>query len=216
MKSYDTYIFDLDGTITNTMTVWLGILHDALLHFEITPPDDKILAWYSHDWKELRHIGFPEEKFDEFGAFIYELANKRLPEAAFQSNAYETLELLKEEGKQIAIFSSMDREMFAPVMQQRNLYAITTVAIAGTDVPYRKPNPAGVLKALEALGVSAASYDRAVYVGDKDTDIQTAQNAGIDSILYFPKAHSAIYDLEDLKKQHPTAIMNNWVELQEV
>jgi len=210
MKSYTTYIFDLDGTITDTMTVWLGILRDALLHFNFPPPDDKELAWYSHDWKQLRKIGFPENKFADFAEFIYGLANTRLAQADFHNGAYEMLERLKNEKKQIGIFSSMDRAMFEPAMQQRNLYQLADVAIAGDDLTHRKPHPAGILKTLKDLDTMPES---AVYIGDKDTDIQTAKNAGIDSILYFPISHSIVYNLSDLKKHNPTHIISDWEEL---
>lgn len=210
MKIYETYIFDLDGTITDTMTVWLGILRDALIHFNFTPPYDKELAWYSHDWKQLRKIGFPEDKFDAFAEFIYGLANTRLPEADFHSGAYEMLERLKNNDRKIGIFSSMDRAMFEPAMQGRNLYPLTDSAIAGDDLPNRKPKPDGILKMLKDLKVRS---ETAVYIGDKDTDIETARNAGIDSILYFPVSHSIVYDLSDLKKHKPTYVITDWREL---
>ena len=210
---YDTYIFDLDGTITDTMTVWLDIIREALIHFDFTPPDDKTLARYSHNWRELSAIGFPEEKFGDFAKFIYEVANKRLPEANFQKGAYETLQKLKDQGKRIAIYSSIDRAMFAPAMEFRNLYALTEIAVAGTDIPKRKPHASGVLKALQDLQIPVELYGSAVYVGDKDTDILAAQNAGIDSILYFPASHGEIYDLEELKKFNPTHIITDWREL---
>jgi phosphoglycolate phosphatase len=213
MKMYDTYIFDLDGTITDTVSVWLGILRDALINFHVPPPDDKTLALYSHDWKQLKHIGFPEDKFDALRDFIYGLANKRLPDAEFQTGAYETLEQLKNQGKRLAIFSSLDRAMFYPAMEHRNLFSLVDVAIAGNDIPERKPNPAGIFKALEKLEISKEAYSSVVYIGDKDTDIQTAYNAGIDSILYYPIAHSMIYDLTALKKHHPTYIITDWEEL---
>jgi len=213
MKTYETYIFDLDGTITDTMTVWLDIIREALIHFDFTPPDNKTLARYSHNWRELSAIGFPEEKFDDLAQFIYVLANKLLPEADFHSGAYETLQKLKDQGKRIAIYSSMDRAMFAPAMEFRNLYALAEIAVAGTDIPKRKPHASGVLKALQDLYIPVASYNNAVYVGDKDTDILAAQNAGIDSILYFPASHGEIYDLNELKKFNPTYIITEWREL---
>lgn len=210
MKSYETYIFDLDGTITDTMAVWLEILREALVHFDFTPPDDRELAWYSHDFKQLQKIGFPEEKFGEFLKFIYGVANTRLPQSDFHNGAYEMLERLKNKGHKIGIFSSMDRAMFDPAMQGRNLYPLADVAIAGDDLKNRKPKPDGILKVLQDLDVQPES---AVYIGDKDTDIQTARNAGVDSILYFPVSHSVIYNLSDLKKHNPTYIITDWQEL---
>ena len=121
--------------------------------------------------------------------------------------------MLHSSEKNIAIFSAMKRASFEPVMQHRNLYALTHVAIAGTDVPYLKPHPAGILKALEDLKIPQEEYVHAVYVGDKDTDIQAAHNAGIDSILYYPPAHQAMYDLNELKKHKPVHIITDWKEL---
>jgi len=213
MKAYQTYIFDLDGTITDTMTVWLNILRESLIHFGITPPDDKTLAFYSHDWKQLKHIGFPEEKFDELAQFIYGLANKRLPEAEFHNGAYETLETLKNKGKRLAIYSSLDQAMFEPAMKYRNLYPLVDAAVAGTDITHRKPHPEGILKVLDTLDITSDLYNTVVYVGDKDTDIQAAHSAGVDSILYYPIEHSIIYDLKDLKKHNPTFIITEWSEL---
>lgn len=213
MKDYNIYIFDLDGTITNTMTAWAGILRDCLLHFNITPPDDRTVLSCTHDWKEVIKLGLPADRLDAYIQLAHKLANERLKEAPLHVGAYETLEALKNHGKRIAIFSTMDRPIFVPVMEHRNLDAIAEVAVAGTDVDHRKPHPAGILKALQDLGVPKEAYKEAVYIGDKDTDIQAAHNAGVDSILYYPAAHQLMYDLETLKQHKPTHIIYDWQEL---
>ena len=213
MKAYKTYIFDMDGTITDTLVVWLGVFRDNLLAFGVNAPDDKTLSQHTHDWKDMLKLGLPEEKLAAFTAMAHKLANERLPEAPFHIGAYEALETLKNHGKNIAIFSTMDRPMFEPAMQYRNLYAITKVAVAGTDVPERKPRPDGILKALRDLGLSEADKKDAVYIGDKDSDILAAHNADIDSILFYPAAHKLFYDLEKLKAHQPTHIINDWSEL---
>lgn len=213
MKKYYTYIFDLDGTITNTMSVWLGIFRDGLIRFDINPPDDKTLIQYSHDWRELVKIGLPETSVSEFTKLAHILANERLPEALFHEGAEEMLSSLKAQGKRIAIFSTMDRPIFEPAMQHSDLYRFAEFAVAGTDVPYRKPHPAGILKALEDLGIPQDEFENAVYIGDKDTDIQAAHNAGIASMLFYPPAHQEMYSLEELKKHNPKHIITDWKEL---
>lgn len=213
MKHYQTYIFDLDGTITDTMTVWLGIFREGLEHFGIPLPDDKTILQHTHDWKEMVYLGLPEEKVEAFGALARDLANQRLSDAPLHVGAYEMLEALKNNGKQIAIFSTMDRPVFEPAVLHRGLDKITNVLIAGTDVPHRKPRPDGILKALQDLHVDEKDYKNAVYIGDKDTDIQAAHNAGIDSILYYPAAHHLMYDLEEVKQHKPTYIITDWDQL---
>ena len=213
MRSYTTYIFDLDGTITNTGDVWLGIMRDGLIHVGVKPPVDKELAWYTHDWKELSRLGLSEELIQEFTLFAITAANERLSVAPLHEGALEMLHHLKRNGKNLAIVSAMRREMFEPAMISRNLTSLVEVAIAGTDVLNQKPHPDGIFKALEDLGIPKEEYKNAVYLGDKDTDIQAATNAGIDGILFYPVAHQLLYDLEEVKKHSPTYIVTDWQEL---
>jgi HAD superfamily hydrolase (TIGR01549 family) len=213
MKNYDTYIFDLDGTITDTTSVWLDIFRDGLQYFGITAPEARILAKHTHDWRQMLEIGLAEKDLDEFTQLAHKLAKERLPEAPLHAGAYKTLETLKQRGKNIAIFSTMDRPIFEPTMEHRQLNKIVQVAVAGTDVPNRKPHPDGILKALDDLGIAKSDYMSAVYIGDKDTDILAAQNAGIDGILYYPVSHQVIYDIEELSKHNPTAVVADWQEL---
>ena len=213
MKSYDTYIFDLDGTITNTTAIWLDIFRETLLHFGDNTPEDAVLAKHTHDFAEMFKFGLAEKDFLAFKQLAHKLANERLSEASLHAGAYASLESLRNKNKKVAIFSTMGRLSFEPVMQHRNLYPLVDVAIAGDDVARRKPHPDGILKALADLQISVEKYKNAVYIGDKDTDIQAAHNAGIDSILYYPAAHQIMYDLDELKKHNPTHIINNWTEL---
>jgi phosphoglycolate phosphatase len=213
VKDYSTYIFDLDGTITDTVSVWLDIFREGLIHFGITPPEDKVLALHTHHWNEMIKLGLPEEKVEEFGVFARNLAAIRLPDAPFHASSYEMLFSLKNRGKQVAIFSTMGRLLFDPVMQHRNLYPVIDVAVAGNDVPYSKPHPAGILKALQDLEIPKEEYSQAAYIGDKDTDLQAANNAGIDGVLFYPSSHQAMYDLEELKRYNPAHVITHWKEL---
>jgi HAD superfamily hydrolase (TIGR01549 family) len=215
MKDYKIYIFDLDGTITDTLSVWLDIFRDGLKTFGVTAPDDKTLSQHTHDWKQMLQLGLPEGKLDDFIALAHTLAKERLPEAPLHQGAYEALRALKARGKRIAIFSTMDRPIFEPAMEHRNLNVLAEVAVAGTDVPKRKPEPDGILKALKDLGVPKSQFSQAVYIGDKDTDIQAANNAGVDGVLYYPIAHQLTYSLEELKKHKPVHVMTDWQEILE-
>lgn len=213
MKSYTTYIFDLDGTITNTMDVWLGIFRDGFIQFGFAVPDDKTLGQYTHDWGTLAQVGFTKEQINAFGHFAMRAANQRLATAPFHEGIVDTLTELKSKGHNIAIFSAMHRNVFAPVIEHRQLHQFTDVTIAGSDVSRLKPHPDGIFKALKDLGVGEANYQNAVYIGDKDTDIQAATNAGIDSILYYPPAHQMMYDLQELQQYKPTHVITSWQEL---
>lgn len=213
MKQYHTYIFDLDGTITDTMAVWLKLLHDNLLEFGVTPPDDKTILSHAHDWNTMIEFGLREDQLNAFSARASTLANELLPAAHLHVGSYAMLERLKNRGKRIGIYSAMKRDILEPAMHYRNLSPLVEVAISGSDVPRRKPHPDGIYKALEDLSVSEDEYKNAIYIGDRETDIQAAHNAGIDAALYYPASHQLMYSLKELKKYNPEYILTDWHEL---
>ena len=63
------------------------------------------------------------------------------------------------------------------------------------------PHPAPLEKALDELNGNKAE---AVMIGDSDKDIGAANNAGINSILFYPEAHEKFYDINDLQALKPT------------
>jgi len=210
MKSYAVYLFDLDGTLTNTGPTWLGIFRDGLADFGISGHSDTTLAAHTHDWKEVVNLGIPEADIPTFIEAAYARANERLPLAPLYEGAEEMLQTLKKAGKTIGIFTTMDRPILEPVVARYKFDELFDVIVAGTDVEHRKPHPAGILHALEKLGKGTAN---AVYLGDKDTDILCGKNAGTDSILFYPSDHQLMYDEKTLLASEPTFTIKHWREL---
>lgn len=213
MKQYETYLFDLDGTITDTATVWLEIFREGLEHFGVTAPDDKTLAAHTHDWAQMPLLGLDEKDVPGFAALAHVLANERLPKAPLHTGAQEMLDALRNDGRRIGIYSGMDRAIFEPAIKRHGLDTLVEAAVAGDDAARRKPHADGIHLTLGKMSIHEQDYDKVVYIGDKDTDILAARNAGIDSILYFPIAHQILYDLEEVKLHNPTAIISEWHEL---
>lgn len=210
MKTYDIYLFDLDGTLTNTGPTWLTIFHDGLADFGITGISDKQVATHTHDWKEVTKLGVPEADVPTFIEAAYARANERLPLAPMYEGVEKMLRALKKAGKKIGIFTTMDRPILEPVVARYKFDELFDVIVAGTDVKHRKPHPAGIEHALKKLG---AKPDKAVYLGDKDTDILCGKNAGCDSILFYPEDHKLMYDHEVLMASKPTFTIKHWNEL---
>jgi len=217
MKRYGTYIFDLDGTITDTTAVWIQIFRDCLNEMGINSDqfaDDEI-AKHTHAWSAMMNLGVAESDIPRLAELAYALANKRLPQAKLFTDAYETLQRIRDTGSNLGIFSTMDRPIFEPAIKHNNLHTVAQVTIAGTDVPNRKPAPDGILKVLDELGIAKSDFSTVMYMGDKDTDIQAAHNAGVHAVLFYPPEHQFIYDEEALMAHSPEAVITSWKELME-
>lgn len=181
---YKAIIFDLDGTLTDTLF------------------DLKESTNYT-----LRRMGWPERSLEEIKQFVGN-GVRRLMEQAVPSDAEEMefaecfqlfqehyikhcqdhtdlypgikelLKALKERGYKTAIVSN---KLQAGVNELYNRFFENTidVAIGETNEMRRKPFPDMVFSALDKLGIT---QDEAIYVGDSEVDMATARNAGLPCI----------------------------------
>lgn len=184
MKYTNTVIFDLDGTLLDT----LWDLTDATNY-------------------ALKECGYPERSYDEIRRFVGNgvemLIRRAVPQDTSEDRIQEVLaifkifymhnsknstkpydgiiellESLKKKGFKIGVVSN---KFDKAVKKLCNDYFFGLIDIAtgeSCDVP-KKPSPIGVLKTIEELG---GAPDKSVMIGDSETDIQTAKNAGIMSI----------------------------------
>ena len=181
---YDTVIFDLDGTLLDT----LDDLRDAVNH----AMRDFGLPEATHDGMRAR-LGngsgyliahcvpggreFPQyqEVFDDYLSY-YE-AHSRIKTAPYPG-IMELLEELKAAGIKCAIVSNKPNT--AAVQLARDFFSgYVLTAVGERPGVRRKPAPDTVLAAMAELGSAPEST---VYVGDSEVDIDTAAAAGIDCI----------------------------------
>jgi phosphoglycolate phosphatase len=90
--------------------------------------------------------------------------------------APEALEALEDAGLRLAIVSQKLRYRVEDVLRRENLLERFVTVLGGEDVPAFKPDPRGILMAIERLD---ANQDEAIYVGDTTIDAEAARNAGV-------------------------------------
>lgn len=181
----NTVVFDLDGTLLDTLGDLAGSVNYA-----------------------LRKHGLPECSLQEVRSFLgngivrlMQNAVKNAVEGVAFEEVFQTfrshylehcldttqpypgilpmMEKLRESGVKIAIVSNK----LHPAVQElnRRFFAdLVTSAVGESETVRRKPHPDGVLKALEELG---SRPEEAVYVGDSEVDWETARQAGLRCVL---------------------------------
>ena len=177
----NTVVFDLDGTLLDTLGDLAGSVNYA-----------------------LRKHGLPECSLQEVRSFLgngivrlMQGAVKNAVQGAAFEEVFQTfrshylehcldttqpypgilpmMEKLREAGVKMAIVSNK----LHPAVQElsRRFFAeLVTSAVGESETVRRKPNPDGVLRALKEMG---SRPEEAVYVGDSEVDWETARNAGL-------------------------------------
>ena len=181
-------IFDLDGTLLNTLQDLCNSTNATLAQFGYPIRTlDEVRRFVGNGVKllMLRALGVekPEDcdNFEEvFAAFRAHYALHSNDNTCAYPGVPELLHKLNVAGVPMAIVSN---KLDAAVKQLNDIYFKDDISVAiGENESAgvkKKPAPDTVYAALRELGVSA---ENAVYVGDSEVDIATAKNAGIPCI----------------------------------
>ena len=92
---------------------------------------------------------------------------------------YSVIKLLHSKGIKLGIVSTKFRYRIINILEREDLFDCFEVIIGGEDVQEHKPDPRGLLEAIEKLNLSISQI---IYVGDSLTDAETAFRAGVSFI----------------------------------
>jgi phosphoglycolate phosphatase len=190
--SYDTYIFDLDGTLLDTLQDLADSVNYALRQFGMPEHSlDDIRSFVGNGVRLLMERAVPDgaqnPQFEKvFATFRQYYMQHSLDTTRPYDGIVETIHELKQRGCRLAVVSN--KMMAATQELCRHFFPDTIEVAIGEDEAHgirKKPAPDTVFEALKTLDVSRVEEPdglSAVYVGDSDVDIQTAANAGLPCI----------------------------------
>ncbi len=186
MSSYHTYIFDLDGTLLDTLADLAASTNYALrTHHMPEHSVEDIRRFVGNGVRRLMERAIPDGShnplFEEtFATFRQHYLEHSLDTTHPYEGIPELLSELHERGDRLAVVSN--KMMAATQALCRHFFPDTIeVAIGEHEAEgiRKKPAPDTVFAALRQLGVGPVN---AVYVGDSDVDIMTAHNASLPCI----------------------------------
>lgn len=181
MREFETYVFDLDGTLLETLKDLAASTNFALRQYDMPEHSiEDVRMFVGNGVKKLMERAIPNgldnPKFEEvYATFRQHYLNHNLDTTKPYDGIPELLRELKGRGKQLAIVSN---KFYAATQDlARHFFPDTIkVAIGERENIKKKPAPDTVVEALRQLGVSK---EGAVYIGDSDVDIMTARNSGL-------------------------------------
>lgn len=214
MRKYDTVIFDLDGTLLNTLEDLADAVNFVMRQYEYPERTiDEVRRFVGNGIRRLMEQAVPEgvcgEIFEEvFEAFkSYYTEHCQIKTCAYDG-IMELLEDLHRAGFAMAIVSNKNH---GAVCELNELYfkKYVEVAIGQQEGVRKKPAPDTVLQALKELRKEKTS---AIYVGDSEVDFATAKNTGMDCAL----VSWGFRTKEEMVEFDPTAWIDQPKELLEV
>ncbi len=184
MRQYDTYIFDLDGTLLSTLDDLAASTNYALRRHGMPEHTLDEVRWMVGNGVRLlieraTPGGASNPQFDSvFATFRSHYVEHSLDTTRPYPGIMEMLTELKRRGRRIAVVSN---KFYAATQELcRHFFGDTVeVAIGERENIRRKPAPDTVIEALRQLGVGP---EGAVYVGDSEVDVATARNSGLPCI----------------------------------
>ena len=180
----DTVIFDLDGTLLNTLDDLAASTNAALEMNELPQRTTEEVRMFVGNgvcnlMRRAIEGGESNSKFEKtFADFKVHYAAHCMDRTGAYPGIMALLASLQEEGFRLGVVSNK----FDAAVKKLNLQYFgkyIPVAIGEKTEVHKKPAPDSVFAAMAELCADAESC---IYVGDSDVDILTAKNAGIPCI----------------------------------
>lgn len=181
---YDTYIFDLDGTLLSTLEDLKNSCNFALSSFGLPERTlEEVRQFVGNGVELLMKRAVPNDTDDELFTKVFKTFKEHylihnLDTTKPYDGVLEMLDELNRAGKNIAVVSNKFYE--ATVELCRHFFGDRVRVAIGERADIRKkPASDTVDEAFKLLGVSR---ENAVYIGDSDVDLATARNSNLPCI----------------------------------
>ena len=177
-----TVIFDLDGTLLNTLEDLKEAANFALSEFGYPKRSlEEIRCFVGNGVRKLIERAVPEacENIDECLCvfkknYSENMCNNTVP----YNGTLKILKDLQDNGVKIGVVSNKF-DSAVKELCKKYFGNLVDIAVGQSDDVPKKPAPEGVFKVMKELGAEKIST---VYIGDSEVDVQTAKNSGLPCI----------------------------------
>lgn len=216
MKKYDTVIFDLDGTLMDTLEDLANAVNEILRRngYPVRTIEE-VRRIVGNGLRQTLTLCLPQgtkeqvvdELLPDFASYYQEHCQEKTKP---YDGIMDVLKTLHERGFKLAIVSNK-RDEAVKTLNKECFQEYVKVAIGENESAgiRKKPAPDTVYQALNELG---SKKEQAVYVGDSEVDRATAENAGLPCI----SVEWGFRDREELEKLKPAWLISRPVELLEI
>jgi phosphoglycolate phosphatase len=178
----ELFIFDLDGTLVDSRLDLANAVNATRAHMGMGAlENERVYSYVGNGAPVLvrRALGeqATEVEVQEGLEFFLEFYREHdLDYTVLYPGVKETLDRLREAGKQMAVLTNKPVRMSSAIVEGLGVAPYFFRVYGGNSFEFKKPHPIGVDALIQEAGVTR---DTTLMVGDSSVDVQTARNAGI-------------------------------------
>ena len=181
IKDIQAVIFDLDGSLVDSMWIWRQIDIEYLARYGLELPEDLQSCIEGMSFKETaeyfkQRFAIPETIFEMQATWNQMAWDKYANEITLKAGAKEFLKSCRDRGIKLGIASSNSRELINVCLKRNQVNDYFECIMCGTDGLPGKPAPDIYLAAAKKLGVSPA---HCLVIEDIVPGILAGKNAGM-------------------------------------
>lgn len=182
LKNIEAVIFDVDGTLVDSMWVWQSVDHDYFERYHLTPPESFYDDIEGMSYSEVARYyldTFPqitctmEELMDEWTQMAH---HKYLHEVPLKKGVRTFIEHMRGAGMKIGISTSNRKEMVQDMLKEFGMDPLFDAIHSACEAGAGKPAPDVYLMTAEALGVAP---EKCLVFEDVPNGILAGKNAGM-------------------------------------
>jgi HAD superfamily hydrolase (TIGR01509 family) len=178
-------IFDIDGTLVDSVDLHAECWREALAHFGVDVPFERVRSQIGKGGDQLLPMFLSAEQLATLGEKIERYRSERfkrdyLPNIRPFPKVRELFQRIKGEGVRIALASSAKGDEVGHYKRIANIEDLIDAEVSGDDVAHSKPCPDIYQVALSRLNPLTAA--EVLAVGDSPYDAEAAKKVGIKTI----------------------------------
>jgi pyrophosphatase PpaX len=184
MPGYDPVLFDLDGTVADTVElITESFRHASRVVLGHDTPDEQILAYVGQPlMQQMRQLS-PERAQQLYDAYR-EYNHRRHDELIRSYTGIEAALLaLRAAGRRLGLVTSKSADTTEMAFRALGMREHFDVVVTASDTTAHKPSPEPLLLCLERLAAQRSGEPvdpaHAIYIGDSPFDIQAGRAAGM-------------------------------------
>ena len=179
-------ILEMDGTLLDSKKdITISINHIRDLHYKLPPlSEDFIVEAINMDVRNLPKLFYNTEIYEKRDQKVFEVhySAQCIKNPYLYDGMKETLEKLVESGVKISVATNAPTQFALKMLTHLGVSDMFDLIVGADKVSVSKPNPEMLNIILSHYGFNEAN-GKAWMVGDNSKDMQSADNAKIDSIF---------------------------------